>query len=177
MMSIRYFIYRSLKLMNLLISYFYFFKLNFLKILIIPKVRSAKDYDRLAFEYQLCKLATDKKKKVLYVGIHERSFVYQLVFPFTFCDIDTSFLIHTDMKRTEPCQNDQEIYDLGVLSGVFGYGTDSSGFKSIIDKNNFKSFLILDWIKNLDLHKGYVSKSLGIKKLKRSFYYFTDKKI
>ena len=49
------------------------FKLNILKIILFPRIRSAKDYDRLRFEFELCRVASNKKG--LYVGIHERSFV------------------------------------------------------------------------------------------------------
>lgn len=160
--------------MKFLSSLYYFFKLNILKIILFPRIRSAKDYDRLRFEFELCRVASNKKK-VLYVGIHERSFVYQLVFPFVFCDMDTSFLIYSDNERTEPCQNDNNQYDLVVLSGVFGYGTDENGFENILNKQNFENFLVLDWIKNIDLHNRYIDPGLGYTSLKRSFFYYTDK--
>ena len=84
--------------------------------------------------------------------------------------MDTSFLIYRDIERTEPCQNDNNQYDLVVLSGVFGYGTDENGFENIIKKQNFKNFLVLDWIKNIDLHNRYIEPSLGYTSLKRSFF-------
>ena len=75
--------------------------------------------------------------------VFTRDHLYQLVFPFVFCDMDTSFLIYRDIERTEPCQNDINQYDLVVLSGVFGYGTDENGFENII-KKNFRTSLY--WI-------------------------------
>ena len=47
--------------------------------------------------------------------------------------------------------------------------------KRVSKKQNFKNFLVLDWIKNIDLHDRYIEPSLGYTSLKRSFFYYTNK--
>ena len=152
-----------------------FFRLNLLKLLIFPLYRSAKDLDRLRFEFHLCLVAQEKNKKILYVGIHERSFVYQLVFPFTFCDMARDFLINTERMRFGPCQNLEEEFDLVVLSGVFNYGSNNEEFERILQHRKFKEFLILDWKKNINFHLSLTGKNLQIRNLDRSFYYYYER--
>ena len=136
-------------MIKMLSTIWIFFKLNLIKVLIFPLFRSAKDLDRLRFEFHLSRVAQDKSKKILYVGIHERSFVYQLAFPFFFCDIDTNFLINTKKVRFGLCQDLEEDFDLVILSGVLNYGSDSEGFQRILQHGRFKKFLILDLPLNL----------------------------
>lgn len=154
---------------------FLYFRLNFKKIALLPSIRSAKDYDRMRFEYELCKISTNVNYKVLYVGIHNRSFVYQYIFPFTFIDISDEFLLK-DKKNifVKDCKDISEDYDLVVLSGVFNYGTDLKAFKKILNKDNFKNFLVLDWIKNYSYHKEFFSNETRPIHLKRSFFYYSS---
>ena len=70
---------------------FLFFKLNFLKALLYPVIVSAKDWDRLRFEWELCRISAERSD-VLFVGVYSRSFA-ELVLPFDFIDIDDNFLI------------------------------------------------------------------------------------
>lgn len=152
-----------------------FLRLNLLKLLIFPLYTSAKDFDRLRFEFHLCLVAQDKNKKILYVGIHERSFVYQLAFPFVFCDMDADFLINSERMRFGPCQDLEEDFDLVVLSGVFNYGSDSEEFQRILQHRKFKEFLILDWKKNIPFHLSIAGKELEMRNLDRSFYYYYER--
>lgn len=152
-----------------------FFKLNIIKALIFPIFRSAKDADRLRFELHLCGVAQDVDKRVLFVGVHERSFVYQLVFPFYFCDIDNSFLINTSKVRNGPCQNLDEDFDLVILAGVFNYGTNSEEFLKIIQCGGFKRFLILDWKKNMAFHQSISGKGTHFHELGNVFYYYYER--
>lgn len=149
-----------------------FLRLNLLKVLIFPLYTAAKDLDRLRFEFHLCRVAQDRSKKILYVGIHERSFVYQLVFPFVFCDMDRDFLINTERVRFGACQDLDEDFDLVVLSGVFNYGSNSEEFQRILQHKKFKKYLILDWKKNIPFHRSITDEKVEIQNLGRSFYYY-----
>ena len=127
----------------------------------------------MRFEYELSKVAA-KKLKVLYVGIHERSYVYQFSFPFTFIDISDKYLVRNSSKiKVQNCIQIQEEYELVILSGVHNYGTDSDGFNQILTKENFKRFLILDWKEHHSYHKKFFDKNSKEKFLKRSFFYYT----
>jgi len=151
-----------------------YLRLNFRKLALYSSIRSAKDYDRMRFEFELSKVASKNNYRILYVGIHERSFVYQLTFPFIFIDISNEYLL-TSKKNVyvKNCLDIEEDFDLVILSGIYNYGTNSEGFKKILRKRNFKNFLILDWIKNYSYHKSFFTENSKIKKLKRSFFYYT----
>ena len=162
-------------MIKLLLILWTFLRLNLLKILIYPLFTAAKDLDRLRFEFHLCRVAQDKSKKILYVGIHERSFVYQLAFPFVFCDIDADFLINTERVRFGACQDLDEDFDLVILSGVFNYGSNIEDFKRILEHGRFKKYLILDWQKNIPFHRSISDENITIHYLGRSFYYYYER--
>ena len=162
-------------MIKLLLILWTFLRLNLLKILIYPLFTAAKDLDRLRFEFHLCRVAQDKSKKILYVGIHERSFVYQLAFPFVFCDIDADFLINTERVRFGACQDLDEDFDLVILSGVFNYGSNIEDFKRILEHGRFKKYLILDWQKNIPFHRSISDENITIQYLGRSFYYYYER--
>lgn len=157
---------------------YFFIKLSLLKILIFltKGIRSAKDVDRFLFELQMCKFGyTDKK--ILYVGVHERSYVYQWCFPFDFCDVSDEFLrrqkpFHQQKFIVGDCANIDENYDLVILSGILEYGTNIDEFDAIIRKDNFKSFLVHDWKKNVELHAW--ARLDDIIEIKETFYYYID---
>jgi len=149
-----------------------FCKLNLYKLLFIFKYRSAKDVDRLLFEIFLCKLSS-KKKNILYVGLHPRSFVYQKVFLFDFIDYDNTYLLNSNSHRffCKDISDHHKEYDIVILSGILNYGTNSDKFMRILEKKNFKSFIIHDWIKNLNNHKWIDNKSVKIHILNKTFWY------
>jgi len=162
--------------MNFIKSIFLFFKLNLAKLVIYPRFRSAKDSDRLKFEWELCRLAVTNQK-VLFVGVHERSFVYELVLPFSFIDITDDYLVKakSDIYH-DSCVNVNEDYDILILAGVLNYGTDIDLFKQILSKTNFKKFLIQDWKKNRESHALWINTETRIVNLNLLFYYYFDGK-
>ena len=140
--------------------------------LYIYKYRSARDLDRLLFEYQLSILST-QNKRILYVGMHSRSYIYQKVFPFNFIDFDNTYLLKEDNIRffcNDILEHNLE-YDIVILSGILSYGTNIKKFIQILEKNNFKNYIIHDWIKNLDSHIWLNDKSIKLYKLKNTFWY------
>ena len=163
----------------ILLRTYFFIKLSLLKILIFltKGIRSAKDYDRMIFEWEMCKLGISNKK-ILYVGVHGRSYVYQWCFPFDFCDISDEYLRRQKSSQkkkflVKDCADVDEYYDLVILSGILDYGTGVDGFLSILAKDNFKSFLVQDWYKNHELHTW--AKHLKTVKINKTFYYYFHK--
>lgn len=148
-----------------------FFFLNIMKVIFANKYKSAWDYDRLCFEFHLCTLSSTSR--ILFVGVHERSWVYQQVFKFDFCDTEDTYLKSGPRFLNQNCILLEKKYDLVVLSGVLHYGSDNEVFCQILNKVNFKSFLILDWIDNINSHH-WIRKSTQVHFLKRTFYYYID---
>ena len=162
--------------MNFIKSAFLFLKLNLAKLVIYPRFRSAKDIDRLRFEWELCRLAT-AKLKILFVGVHERSFVYELVLPFSFIDVNDDYLVKVKSDIChDSCINVTEDFDVLILAGVLNYGTDGELFAEILSKNNFKNFLIQDWKKNREFHDPWITKDTRIVNLNLLFYYYFKRK-
>ena len=160
--------------MKIFSTMLYFFKLNFLKILIYPRFRSAKDTDRLRFEWELCRIAASNGN-TMFVGVHERSFVYELVFPFTFVDISDAYLVKAKSNVIHgSCIDVAEDFNLVILAGVLNYGTDGDVFKEILAKSNFKRFMIQDWKDNREFHSGWSNSMSEIVNLSRLFYYYLD---
>jgi hypothetical protein len=148
-----------------------FLKLNFYKLLIFRKYKSAKDIDRLLFEYILCRFSLIKKN-ILYVGVHERSYVYQLCLPFSFIDISDRYLLPKPSENIycNDLIDHQENYDLVILSGILNYGSPKSKFVSILKKENFKTFIIHDWKKNISEHD-WIRKDANVNFLPNTFWY------
>lgn len=162
--------------MKFIKSIILFFKLNLAKLVIYPRFRSAKDIDRLRFEWELCRLAATKQK-VLFVGVHERSFVYELVLPFSFIDISDDYLVKVKPDIChDSCVNVTEDFDVLILAGVLNYGTDGQLFKEILSKTNFKNFLIQDWKKNRQFHSPWITKDTHVVNLSLLFYYYFEGK-
>ena len=155
---------------NLLLKIISFASLHILKVYYFKLYRSAWDYDRLKFEWHLCGLSSINS--VLFVGVHERSFVYQKAFTFDFCDVDPTYLL-ADSERfiCKNCLDIEKEYDLVILSGVLNYGTDAFFFKEILNKKNFKAYLILDWLMSIKEHI-WLSDDAYYSKLKRTFFYY-----
>ena len=146
-----------------------FLLLNLTKVIFARKYKSAWDYDRLCFELHLCTLS--RTSRILFVGVHERSWVYQHVFKFDFCDYSNQYLLKGDRYICKNCLEINEEYDLVILSGVFEYGSDASLFKTILKMKNFRKFLVLDWHSNIERHT-WISETNIFKKLNRTFYYY-----
>lgn len=160
--------------MKLFLSIIYFFKLNLLKILIYPNYRSAKDLDRLRFEWELCRISASNEN-IMFVGVHERSFVYELVFPFTFVDISDAYLIKAKSNVIHSsCIDIMEDFNLVILAGVLNYGSDENVFKEILAKSNFKQFLIQDWKANIKFHSNWINSKSKLVNLNRLFYYYLE---
>lgn len=155
---------------NIFLQTLTYLRLNLLKVYKCMTFRSAWDYDRLKFEWHMCGLS--RSNSILFVGVHERSFVYQLAFNFDFCDIEATYLL-ADNKRVfcENCIDLEKEYDLVILSGVLNYGTDASFFRKILTKKNFKAYLILDWLKSMKEHI-WLSQGAHFKKMRHTFYYY-----
>ena len=129
-----------------------FIRLQFLKLLARPAIRSAFDRDRLVSEWHLCRLPNSDE--TLYVGVHDRSFIYQLIFRFDFLDISDDYLIRfLENVSVGNVVDIQKSYKYCVLSGVLGYGTDSLQMKSLLGRSVLGKKFIIDWRKNVGLHQ------------------------
>ena len=149
-----------------------YFKLNLTKLLIHPQFRSAKDADRLRFEWELCKVASGGKK-VLFVGLHERSFVYQLILPFIFIDISDDYLVKAKENVLHgACEDITDEFDLVILAGVLDFGTEGMEFLELLEKANFKNILIQDRKDNIGFHTEMLKSSSYSALLKNVFFYY-----
>ena len=109
----------------------------------------------------------------MYVGVHSRSYVYQKVFSFDFVDYDNTYLLKVDNKRffcIDILEHNLK-YDIVVLSGILSYGTNVEKFAQILQKENFKEYIIHDWKKNINNHVWLNNNSVNLYNLKNTFWY------
>ncbi len=148
---------------------FRFLLLQIAKLCIIYKVKSSKSLDRLFIEFYLTKYI---KKKCIYVGVHNRSFVYTLIYPFKFIDIDSYYLC-----QALNCSNDNILtvdssnYQIIIMGGILNYGLSPEKVYDLIKnkKNNNKIILIdhkKDFFELKNLRKDMMVKPKKIKLLR-----------
>jgi hypothetical protein len=135
---------------------FIFFNLQLTKLLLKRRVQVGFSWDRLMIEAELCRLSSFSMGKVLVVGIHERSFVYQLIIPAIYVDYDRTFLClwMPDVLLGDALTAHKCAFDYVFLSGVFGYGSDASHFSRMLYEwlNEKKSIVVFDWNSNIQFH-------------------------
>lgn len=148
---------------------FRFILLQIVKLCIISKIKSSKSIDRLFIEFYLTKYI---KKKCMYVGVHNRSFVYTLIYPFKFIDIDSYYLC-----KALNCSNDNILtvdrsnYEIIIMGGILNYGLSPEKVYNLIkNKNKYCNIILIDHKKDFfelkNLRKDIMIKPKKIKLLR-----------